>query len=71
MDVIKESANSLSDEGDLVTNVKGVGKKQNFTLDDYILGLEKIVDKKLDIYGKIKGKIIKYKKATKNKNGKK
>ena len=71
LDVIKESANSLSDEGDLVTNVKGVGKKQNFTLDDYILGLEKIVDKKLDIYGKIKGKILKYKKATKNKNGKK
>ena len=71
LDVIKESANSLSDEGDLVTNVKGVGKKQNFTLDDYILGLEKIVDKKLDMYGKIKGKILKYKKATKNKNGKK
>ena len=71
LNVIKESANSLSDEGDLVTNIKGVGKKQKFTLDEYILGLEKIVDKKLDMYGKIKGKILKYKKTTKNKKGKK
>ena len=71
MNVIKESANSLSEEGDLVTNIKGVGKEQNFTLDEYISGLEKIVDKKLDMYGKIKGKILKYKKVTKNKNGKK
>ena len=71
MNVIKESANSLSEEGDLVTNVKGVGKEENFTLDQYILGLEKIVDKKLDMYGKIKGKILKYKKITKKKNGKK
>ena len=71
MNVIKESANSLSEEGDLITNIKGVGKEQNFTLDEYILGLEKIVDKKLDMYGIIKGKILKYKKVTRNKNGKK
>ena len=63
MVIIKESANILSEEGDLITNIKGVGKTQNFTLDDYIDGLELIVDKKLDMYQEIKTKIKKYRKA--------
>ena len=63
MVIIKESANILSEEGDLITNIKGVGKVQNFTLDDYIDGLENIVDKKLDMYKDIKNKIKKYRKA--------
>ena len=67
---LREAANILSEEGDLVTNIKGVGKKNNITLDEYISNLEKIVDKKLDMYGDIKGKIRKYKKFVKNKKGK-
>ena len=67
---LREAANILSEEGDLVTNIKGVGKKNTITLDEYISNLEKIVDKKLDMYGDIKGKIRKYKKFVKNKNGK-
>ena len=63
MVIIKESANILSEEGDLITNIKGVGKKQNFTLDNYIDGLELIVDKKLDLYQEIENKIKKYRKA--------
>ena len=70
MIIIKESANILSEEGDLITNIKGVGKAQNFTLDNYIDGLELIVDKKLDMYQEIKNKIKKYRKA-KISNGKK
>ena len=65
MVIIKEAANILSEEGDLITNIKGVGKKQNFTLDNYIDGLELIVDKKLDMYADIKSKIKKYRKAQK------
>ena len=60
MVIIKEAANILSQEGDLITNIKGVGKEQNFTLDNYIDGLELIVDKKLDMYGDIKNRIKKY-----------
>ena len=65
MVIIKEAANILSQEGDLITNIKGVGKEQNFTLDNYIDGLELIVDKKLDMYGDIKNRIKKYRKAKK------
>ena len=68
LDIIREAANILSQEGDLVTNIKGVGKKENFTIEEYISGLEKIVDKKLGLYGGIKGKITKYKKVAKNQN---
>ena len=66
MKIIREAANILSEEGDLVTNIKGVGKIQNFTIDEYIDGLEKIVDKKMDMYGDIKGKIVKYRKQKGN-----
>ena len=41
----------------------------HFTLDNYIDGLELIVDKKLDMYQDIKNKIKKYRKAKKG-NGK-
>ena len=65
MVIIKEAANILSEEGDLITNIKGVGKVHDFTLDNYIDGLELIVDKKLDMYADIKNKIKKYRKAQK------
>ena len=66
MNIVKESANILSEEGDLITNIKGVGKIPNFSLDNYIDGLEIIVDKKLDMYSQIKSKIKKYRKAQKS-----
>ena len=70
INIIREAANILSQEGDLITNIIGVGKLQNFTIEEYISGLEIIVDKKLDLYGGIKGKINTYKKLEKSKNGK-
>ena len=70
MTVIKNIANMLSEEGDLVTNIKGVGEKKDFTLNEYISGLEKIVDKQINLYEAIKEKIIKYKKISNQKNGK-
>ena len=70
MNVIKNIANMLSEEGDLVTNIKGVGEKKDFTLNEYISGLEKIVDKQINLYEAIKEKIIKFKKISNQKNGK-
>ena len=70
LNTIREAANILSQEGDLVTNIKGVGKLQNFTIEEYISGLENIVDKKLGLYGGIKVKITKFNKISKAKNGK-
>ena len=63
MNTIKAAAGVLSEEGDLITNIKGVGKEEDFTLDEYIDGLEKILDKKINMYGDIKDKIEIYKRA--------
>ena len=65
MNTIKAAASVLSEEGDLITNIKGVGKEEDFTLDEYIDGLEKILEKKISMYGDIKDKIEIYKKAIK------
>ena len=61
MNIIKEDARLLSQEGDLITNIKGVGKEGDFHMDEYIAGLDKIIEEKLRIYNNIKGKVDKYK----------
>ena len=61
MNIIKEDARMLSQEGDLITNIKGVGKEGDFKMDEYIVGLDKIIEQKLRLYNNIKGKVDKYK----------
>ena len=70
MNAIKEISGLLGEEGDLIANIKGVGKKKDFALNEYVSGLEGIVDKQLSLYQEIKDKILKYKKIAKIKNGK-
>ena len=65
MNIIKEDAKLLTKEGDLITNIKGVGKEEDFKMDEYIEGLENIVNRKLKIYSEIKSKIDRYKKHIK------
>ena len=66
MDTIKSAAGVLSEEGDLITNIKGVGKEEDFTLDEYISELDAILEKKIGMYETIKSKILKYKKINKS-----
>ena len=65
MNIIKEDARLLSQEGDLITNIKGVGKEEDFKMDEYIAGLDKIIEQKLKLYNNIRGKVEKYKKHIK------
>ena len=61
MNIIKEDAKLLNEEGDLITNIKGVGKEEDFKMDEYVDGLEKVVKHKLDIYSDLMKKIDRYK----------
>ena len=61
MNIIKEDARLLSQEGDLITNIKGVGKEEEFKMDEDIAGLDKIIEQKLKLYNNMKGKVEKYK----------
>ena len=65
MNVIKEDAKYLNEEGNLITNIKGVGTEEDFQMDEYVEGLEKIIAGKLKIYGDLQKKIDRYKKHIK------
>ena len=51
----------LTEEGELITNIKGVGNTQNFEMETYTNRLEKIINMKISIYTNLKEKIESYK----------
>ena len=61
MNIIKEDARLLSQEGNMITNIKGVGKEEDFKMDEYIAGLDKIIEQKINLYNNIRKKVDKYK----------
>ena len=50
----------LTEEGELITNVKGVGEAQ-FEMEVYTNRLEKIINQKISLYVNLKQKIEIYK----------
>ena len=61
MTIIKEDAKLLTEEGDLITNIKGIGEDSDFEMEQYAERLEKIIDKKINLYTDLKNKIDTYK----------
>lgn len=61
MNIIKEDAKLLTEEGDLITNIKGIGEEANFEMETYAGRLENIIEKKIKIYSDLKYKIDEYK----------
>ena len=62
MDVIKQDAKLLTEEGELITKMKGIEEKEeNFGVEEYLKRLEKILDKKIDIYSGLQDKVDIYK----------
>ena len=67
MEVIKQDAKMLTEEGELITKIKGIGAtEENFNMDDYLKRLEKILDKKINIYSGLQNKIDVYKQHIKD-----
>jgi hypothetical protein len=60
MDIIKEDAKMLTEEGVLITNIKGIGDESDFKMDEYTNRLEKIINKKITYYVDLKKKIETY-----------
>lgn len=65
MKIVKEDAQLLTKEGNIITNIKGVGEEEDFKMDEYVASLEEIVNRKIKIYGTIIEKIENYKKDIK------
>ena len=67
MDVIKQDAKMLTEEGELITKIKGIeDSEENFTMEEYLKRLENIIDKKIDIYSGLNNKIDVYKQHIKD-----
>mgnify|MGYP002624718027 CR=1 FL=1 len=67
MDVIKLDAKMLTEEGELITRIKGIeNTDENFSMDEYLKKLENIIDKKIDIYSGLQNKIDVYKQHLKD-----
>lgn len=51
----------LTEEGELITNIKGIGDETDFRMDEYTTRLEKIINKKISLYNDLKKKLDTYK----------
>ncbi len=51
----------LTEEGELITNIKGIGDEEDFKMDEYTARLEKIINKKIALYTDLKKKLEVYK----------
>ena len=62
MNVIKDDAKMLTEEGELITKIKGIGKSdEQFTMEMYLKRLEEIIDKKINLYTNLQNKLNIYK----------
>ena len=61
---LKEAAKMLTEESGLISNVQGVGDEE-YDMDEYVLRMEKIIKRNLEIYGDLQGRIGKIKKLMK------
>ena len=62
MEVIKQDAKLLTEEGKLISLIKGIGaEEEKIEIDEYINRLEKVLDQKINIYSGLQNKIDIYK----------
>jgi len=61
---IKEAASLLTEEGELISNVQGVGAVE-YDIDEYVSRMERIVKRNLEIYGELQKRFGKFKKHLK------
>jgi kinesin family protein 2/24 len=61
---LKEAAQLLTEEGELISNVQGVGSVE-YDIDEYVSRMERIVARNIDIYSDLQRRILKFKKHLK------
>ena len=60
MDIIKGEAKLLTEEGNLISKVKGI-TEENFTIEEYVPKIEEIIETKLNYFKELKQKIKDFK----------
>lgn len=62
---LKEAAKMLTEESALISNVQGVGGDEEYDMDEYVMRMEKIIVRNLEIYSDLQSRITKIKKLMK------
>ena len=60
MEIIKSEAQLLTEEGNLISKIKGI-TEENYSMDEYVPKIEDIIDTKLNYFRELKKKIKEYK----------
>ncbi len=60
MDIIKSEAQLLTEEGNLISKIKGI-TDENYTMEEYVPKIEEIIEAKLNYFKELKQKIKDYK----------
>ena len=60
MDIIKSEAKLLTEEGNLISKIKGIAE-ENYTMEEYVPKIEDIIETKLNYFKELKEKIKEYK----------
>ena len=60
MDIIKSEAKLLTEEGNLISRIKGI-TEENYTMEEYVYKIEDIIKTKLKYFQDLKQKIKEYK----------
>lgn len=60
LEYLKEAAKLLTEEGELISNVQGFGN-EDYDMDEYVVRMEKIIKRNLQIYGDLQNRINRFK----------
>ena len=60
MDIIKNEAQLLTEEGNLISKIKGI-TEENYSMEEYVPKIEEIIEAKLNYFKELKQKIKEYK----------
>ena len=60
MDIIKSEAQLLTEEGNLISKIKGI-TEENYSMEEYVPKIEEIIETKLNYFKELKQKIKEYK----------
>ena len=60
MDIIKSEAQLLTEEGNLISKIKGI-TEENYSMEEYVPKIEEIIETKLNYFKELKQKIQEYK----------
>ena len=60
MDIIKNEAQLLTEEGNLISKIKGI-TEENYSMEEYVPKIEEIIETKLNYFKELKQKIKEYK----------